>query len=172
MVLAPCSRAQAPEILEIFNHEILHTTALYEYEPRTMGFMEGWFEVRERGNFPVCGAFAADGTLLGFASYGPFRAFPAYRHTREHSVYVRPDRRGTGVGRALLRELIATAQARDVHALIGVIDSANAASVALHRALGFSHAGTLREVGFKFGRWLDVDLYQKINDRGKSISGY
>jgi L-amino acid N-acyltransferase len=159
-LLAPCTRAHAPEILAIFNHAILHTTALYEYEPRTPEFMAAWFDAKERANLPVLGAFAPDGTLAGFATYGTFRALPAYRHTVEHSVYVHPDHRGRGVARTLLHELIARAQAQDVHILVGVIDAENAASIALHRALGFAHAGTLRQVGRKFGRWLDVDLYQ------------
>ena len=98
--------------------------------------------------------------MAGFATYGPFRALPAYAHTVEHSVYVRADQRGRGVGRALLAELVRTARERELHVMVGVIDAANLASVALHRAAGFRHAGTLREVGYKFGRWLDVDLYQ------------
>jgi phosphinothricin acetyltransferase len=160
MTIGTCTREHAPEILAIFNHEIAHTTALYEYEPRTPEFMRGWFEVRERTGVPVLGAFAQDGALAGFATYGPFRALPAYAHTVEHSVYVRADQRGRGVGRALLAELVRTARERELHVMVGVIDAANLASVALHRAAGFSHAGTLREVGYKFGRWLDVDLYQ------------
>ncbi len=159
-LLAPCTRAHAPEILAIFNDAILHTTALYEYEPRTPQFMASWFETKERANLPVLGAFAPDGRLAGFATYGDFRTLPAYHHTVEHSVYVHPSHRGHGLARALLHELIATARAREVHVLVGVIDSSNAASIALHRSLGFTQAGTLRQVGRKFGRWLDVDLYQ------------
>ena len=158
--LALCTRAHAPEILAIFNHAILHTTALYEYEPRTPEFMAAWFDTKERAGLPVIGAFTPDGRLAGFAAYGPFRTLPAYRYTVEHSVYVHPDHRGRGIARALLHELISRAQAQEVHVLVGVIDAENAASIALHRALGFVHAGTLRQVGYKFGRWLDVDLYQ------------
>lgn len=163
MTLAPCTRAHAPEILAIFNDAILHSTAIYEYEPRTPAFMDGWFAAKERDALPVIGAFTPEGTLAGFASYGPFRpAFPAYRHTVEHSVYVHPGYRGRGVAGTLLTEIVAAARAREIHALVGVIDSANAASIALHEKLGFTRAGTLREVGHKFGRWLDVDLYQLI----------
>jgi phosphinothricin acetyltransferase len=160
MTIAPCTRTQTPEILSIFNDAIVNTTALYEYEPRTPEFMATWFDTKESSQLPILGAFTDDGTLAGFATYGTFRTLPAYKHTAEHSVYVHPDHRGHGIGRRLLRDLIATARTQDYHVLIGVIDSANAASIALHRAFGFVHSGTLREVGYKFDRWLDVDLYQ------------
>ena len=161
MTLAPCTRAHAPEILAIFNDAILHTTALYEYEPRTPEFMAAWFDTKERAGLPVLGAFAANGALAGFATYGPFRgALPGFRHTVEHSVYVHPRNRRQGVAKTLLAELVAQAAAREVRVMVGVIDSANLASLALHQALGFTRAGTLRDVGFKFGRWLDIDLLQ------------
>lgn len=161
MKLAPCTRAHAPEILAIFNEAILHTTALYEYKPRTPAVMEAWFDTKERASLPVLGAFADDGALAGFASYGPFRAaFPAYHHTVEHSVYVHADHRRQGIAKKLLTELVAQATAREVRVMLGVIDSANAGSIALHEKLGFTRSGTLRGVGYKFGRWLDVDLLQ------------
>ena len=162
MTIAPCTRAHAPEILAIFNHAILRTTALYEYEPRTPDFMTAWFDTKERANLPVLGAFDEVGTLLGFATYGPFRALPAYHPTAEHSVYVHPDHHRQGVGKALLRALIATARERQIHTLIGVIDSANPASLALHASFGFQHVGILREVGLKFDRRLDVALCQLL----------
>jgi len=162
MTITPCSRVQAPEILAIFNDAIVNTTALYEYEPRTLEFMATWFDTKERNQLPVLGAFTPEGALAGFATYGTFRALPAYHFTVEHSVYVHPNHRGRGIARALLSELIATAQAQNYHVLIGVIDSANTASIALHKKFGFVPAGTLQQVGFKFDRWLDVDLYQLI----------
>jgi len=162
MTIVPCTRAQAPEILAIFNDAILHTTALYEYQPRTLEFMAAWFDIKEHNRFPVLGAFADNGSLAGFATYGSFRALPAYHHTVEHSIYVHPDHRRHGIARTLLRELIVAAQAQDFHVLVGVIDSANTPSIALHHDFGFTPAGTLRQVGFKFGRWLDVDFYQLV----------
>jgi L-amino acid N-acyltransferase YncA len=162
MNLAPCTRAHAPEILAIFNHAILHTTALYDYEPRTPEFMDAWFRTKEAGDYPVIGAFEADGTLAGFATYGVFRAFPAYRHTVEHSVYVHPQKRRLGVGRQLLHAIVAAAQARDYHVLVGVIDAANEASIRLHTELGFTACGRIRQAGYKFDRWLDVDFYQLL----------
>jgi phosphinothricin acetyltransferase len=100
--------------------------------------------------------------LAGFASWGPFRPFPAYLYTVEHSVYVDERFRGRGVGRALLKALIAEARERKLHTLVGVIDATNAASIALHSRLGFTRCGTVREAGFKFGRWLDVEYWQLL----------
>jgi phosphinothricin acetyltransferase len=99
---------------------------------------------------------------MGFGSYGPFRAWPGYKYTVEHSVYVAGAFRGRGVGRRLLQELIVAAQAQDYHVLIGGIDSQNEVSIGLHKSLGFIHAGTIRQAGYKFGRWLDLVFYQLI----------
>lgn len=148
------------QILDIFNDAILNSTALYEYVPRTMATMETWFDTKTAAGFPVIGLESADGTLLGFASYGAFRVQPAYKYTVEHSVYVHPEHRGKGLGKVLLREIIAAAEANDRHAVIGAIDANNQASIALHEQFGFQHVGTLPQVGFKFGGWLDLVLYQ------------
>ena len=124
--------------------------------------MIGWFEAKEAGRFPVLGVVDDGGRLLGFASYGPFRAYPAYKYTVEHSVYVHREHRGAGLGRVLLGRLIAAASAQDYHVMVGAIDLANTGSIALHMALGFVHCGTVREAGFKFGRWLDLAFYQLL----------
>jgi L-amino acid N-acyltransferase len=123
--------------------------------------MGPWFATKRANGFPVIGAVDDAGTLLGFASYGTFRAWPAYKYTVEHSIYIRHDQRGRGLGRLLLQAIVDAAQARDVHTLVGGIDAQNAASIALHQRLGFTHAGTIREAGFKFGRWLDLAFYQR-----------
>ena len=162
MKLTRCDASFAQQILAIFNDAILHSTALYDYKPRTLDSMELWFENKRKGNFPVIGIVTESGELLGFASYGTFRAWPAYKYSVEHSVYVAAEHRGKGLGRRLLEQLIQEAGAQDYHALIGGIDSQNAASIQLHRRFGFEHAGTLRQVGFKFGRWLDLDFYQLL----------
>jgi phosphinothricin acetyltransferase len=109
----------------------------------------------------VLGAFDDDGSLQGFATYGPFRNWPAYKYTIEHSVYVHRDHRRRGVARALLRQLIATAEQQDYHVMVGGIDATNAASIALHVELGFVFAGRIHDAGFKFGRWLDLDFYER-----------
>jgi len=163
MRLIPCTEeAHAGTILAILNDAIVTSTALYDYKPRTPEQMAGWFATKRANGFPVIGAVDDDGRLMGFASYGSFRAFPAYKYTVEHSVYVDAADRGKGLGRTLLEAIVAEAQAREVHVLVGAIDAQNAGSIALHERLGFEHAGTVRQAGFKFGRWLDVAFYQRI----------
>lgn len=152
----------APAILAILNDAILNTTALYDYKPRTAENMQTWFTQKLQGGFPVIGAVDSTGLLLGFASYGTFRNWPAYKYSVEHSVYVHPDRRGQGVGYALMRQLIARAELDQKHLLVGGIDAANQVSIHLHEKLGFSHAGTIRQAGYKFGKWLDLAFYQLI----------
>jgi L-amino acid N-acyltransferase len=150
----------APAILDIFNDAIAHSTALYEYKPRTMDTMRSWFAAKAQGGFPVLGLQDSAGQLLGFASYGTFRAFPAFKYTVEHSVYVHPAHRGKRMGEALLKQVIDAAQTNQVHVMVGGIDAANQASIALHKKLGFTHSGTISQSGFKFGRWLDLAFYQ------------
>ena len=163
MRLVDCTHARHAEaILAILNDAIVTSTALYDYEPRSTESMVAWFEAKRSRGFPVVGAEDEQGRLLGFATYGTFRAWPAYKYSVEHSVYVHEDHRGHGVGVELMKRLIESATENDVHAMIAGIDVKNAASIALHERLGFQHAGTLREVGFKFARWLDLAFYQLI----------
>ena len=151
-------------VLDILNEAIVNSTALYDYKPRSAASMDAWFQAKEAGRFPVLCAVDAAGNLLGFSSYGTFRSWPAYKYSVEHSVYVHKDHRGKGVGRALLSRLIEYARSQQYHLLVGGIDVANAASIALHRTLGFTHAGTIQQAGFKFGRWLDLGFYQLLLD--------
>lgn len=162
MKLAECTFEHAPEILEILNEAIVNSTAIYDYQPRTMANMETWFEAKQRGSFPVIGVFEDDGKLAGFASYGSFRAFPAYKYSVEHSIYVRKDKRGQGLGKLLLTEIIKLAQRQDYHTLIGVIDATNETSIRLHQQAGFAECASIKQAGYKFGRWLDVVYYQLI----------
>lgn len=163
MAIIDCTHdAHADAILEILNEAIVNSTALYDYEPRTRQSMSQWFEAKAIGRFPVFGAVDGAGQLLGFASYGCFRPWPAYKYSLEHSVYVHRDQRGRGIGRTLLKRLIRAATEQDYHVMVGGIDASNDVSIKLHEALGFTHCGTVRQSGFKFGRWLDLALYQKI----------
>jgi L-amino acid N-acyltransferase YncA len=165
MQLVTCTEERhASAILDVFNEAIVNSTALYDYKPRTAESMVGWFAAKRAGSFPVIGFENEAGQLLGFASYGSFRAWPAYKYSVEHSIYVHHDHRGKGLGRKLLEAIVSAARERNVHTLIGGIDAANEASIALHRSLGFEHAGTIRQAGFKFGRWLDLAFYQHILD--------
>jgi L-amino acid N-acyltransferase YncA len=162
MEVIHCSaKVHAAAVLEIFNEAIAHSTALYEYQPRTAQNVRAWFAEKKAGRFPVIGMEQA-GALLGFATYGTFRARAAYKYTVEHSVYVHKEHRGRGIGMALMRELIALARQQEYHVLVGGIDVSNAVSVRLHERLGFNHAGTIRQCAFKFGRWLDLGFYQLV----------
>lgn len=152
----------AAAILDIFNDAIVNSTALYDYKPRRPDSMDGWFAAKHKGGYPVIGIENAAGQLLAFGSYGSFRAWPAYKYTVEHSVYVHKDFRGQGLGRQIMQALIAAAREQGVYAMMGGIDASNSGSVSLHESLGFRHVGTLPEVGFKFGRWLDLAFYQLL----------
>ncbi len=162
MKIIHCDRRFSRPILDIFNEAILNSTALYDYQPRTAQMMAAWFDAKERGHFPIIGVVDAKEELLGFGSYGPFRAWAAYKYSVEHSIYVKTGHRRQGLGKTLLQKIIDSARAQQFHVLIGAIDSQNAASIQLHRQFGFQHAGTIRQVGYKFGRWLDLDLYELI----------
>lgn len=149
-------------IMAIFNEAIINSTALYDYEPRSRFVIDRWFEEKLQGSYPIIGAESATGELMGFGTYGPFRVRPAYKYTVEHSVYVDARFRGQGVGQRLLEEVIQAARAQDYHVIVGGIDASNLPSIALHEKLGFVHSGTMPQVGFKFGRWLDLAFYQLI----------
>lgn len=163
--LVDCTHERhADQILAIFNDAIATSTALYDYKPRPREAMDGWFKTKQQGGFPVVGLENADGELMAFASYGTFRAFPAFKYSVEHSVYVDGRFRGRGLGEAMMAILIERARANGVHVLVGGIDASNQGSIRLHEKLGFVHAGTIRQAGFKFGRWLDLAFYQLTLD--------
>lgn len=163
MKLIDCEpqRHSAP-ILAIFNEAIANSTAIYEYAPFRPEYMDKWFEAKAQGRYPVIGLETDSGELAGFASYGKFRDRPAYKYTVEHSVYVDTRFRGQKLGRRLLEAVIEAAARQDYHVLVGGIDAANNVSIRLHERLGFTHCGTVRQSGFKFGRWLDLAWYQLI----------
>ena len=161
--LLPCNEQEhAAPLLEILNEAIVNSTAIYDYHPRALDSMISWFAQKRARRFPVIGAMDPNRVLVGFSTYGNFRAWPAYKYSVEHSVYVHKDHRGKGIGGLLLRELIGIAQSQDMHIMLGGIDATNQASIALHERQGFVHAGTIRHAGFKFGRWLDLTFYQLI----------
>jgi L-amino acid N-acyltransferase len=154
-------RDDLPEILAIYNEVIRNSTAVYTEVELTQERGRAWFDGKVGNGFPFIVARDASG-VLGFGTFGEFRAPPCYQHSVEHSVHVRCDRRGQGVGRALVVELLARAAASSKHIMIAGIDADNAVSIGMHLSLGFRIVGHFHEVGFKFGRWLDLVFLQCI----------
>jgi L-amino acid N-acyltransferase YncA len=158
------SEADLPGILAIYNDVIATSTAVYTTEPSTLDERRAWFAARSAQNFPVLVAVDAR-NVLGFASFGEWRgAWHGYRYTVEHSVHVRHDMRGQGVGRSLVEALFPLACALEKHVMIGGIDAANHGSIRFHARLGFERVASFREVGHKFGRWLDLIFMQRFLD--------
>jgi phosphinothricin acetyltransferase len=150
-----------PELTRIYAYAVRHGTASFELDAPDVAEMTRRHRALVAGSYPYLVAQSA-GELLGYAYAGPYRARPAYRWTVEDSVYVAPHAYRRGVGSALLRRLIEISEAKGYRQMIAVIgDSANVASIELHRALGFHMAGALSNTGFKFGRWLDTVLMQR-----------
>lgn len=150
-----------PAILEIVNYNILNSTAVYDYAPKELADMKAWLQDKQEHNWPVIVA-VEDGVVLGYGTYGTFRFKEGYKYTVEHSVYVSHERTGKGIGKILLKELIVKAKEQGYHTMIGGIDADNKDSIVFHEKFGFVSVGLLKEVGFKFNRWLDVQFMQLI----------
>jgi phosphinothricin acetyltransferase len=164
MLLRDATEADLPAILAIYNDVIAISTAVYALEPATLADRHAWFEARRAQGFPVLVA-EAGADVLGFSSFAEWRgAWPGYRYTVEHSVHVRADRRGQGLGRRLVEALFPHAAQMGKHVMIGGIDAANEASIRFHERLGFEKVAHFREVGHKFGRWLDLVFMQRMLD--------
>jgi len=159
--LRPATSNDLEKILEIVNHSILHTTANYNYDVQTLEVQTKWFEDKNAKNLPIVVA-DLDGEAVGFGSYGQFREKIGYQYTVEHSVYVVDHVIGKGIGSQLLTELIRLAKEQGYHCMIGAIDADNAGSIAFHERFGFTAAGTIREVGYKFDHWLDLVFMQLL----------
>ena len=155
--------ADLAELAAIYNEVIATSTAVYAYDAVSVAERHDWWRGRTAQGYPVLIA-ADDAGVAGFASFGDFRTWPGYRFTVEHSVHVRTGMRGRGVGTALVRELLSRAGACGKHMMIGGVDAANAAAIRFHERLGFSRAAQLREVGYKFDRWLDLVFLQRRVD--------
>lgn len=153
-------REDLPQILAIYNEVIAHTTAVYSEAAVSLADREQWWQARLALGYPVL--VAHDGpTVLGFSSFGDFRAWPCYARTVEHSVHVQAEHRGRGLGARLIEPLFTRAAAIGKHMMIAAIDAQNEPSLRLHARLGFERAGLFHEVGFKFGRWLDLIFMQR-----------
>jgi phosphinothricin acetyltransferase len=160
MELKEAERADLPQILAIFNEVVVNSTAIYFHAPVDVANREAWFAARQTAGYPV--TVAVEGAeVIGFGSFGDWRAAPGYAFTVEHTVHVRADSRRQGVGRAIVQDLISRARAMDKHVMLGGMDADNAASLAMHVSLGFQPVAHFREVGRKFDRWLDLTFVQK-----------
>ncbi len=159
--IRPAVFSDLDTILEIINHEILNSTAIYEYEPHDFEEQKKWFEDKMEKKLPVIVA-EFETIPIGFATYGTFRDKIGFQYTVEHSVYVTPEFIGKGVGKALLGELIQRAKQQGYHVMIGTIDAKNSGSISFHEKFGFKVVGTLREVGYKFDHWLDIVFMQLL----------
>ncbi|TAH01232.1 MAG: N-acetyltransferase family protein [Sphingobacteriales bacterium] len=161
VTIKQATEADIPALLEIYNHVIVNTTAVYDYEPHTLAMRQQWFATKQQQGFPV---FVAEenGEVLGFSSIGPFRAWAAYKHTVENSIYVAAAARGRGIAKLLMPPLIEAARQLKLHTMVAGIDASNEASIALHKKFGFTEVAHFKEVGYKFNRWLDLKFLQLI----------
>jgi len=160
-VIRDARTADIPTITRIYGHAVIKGTASFEIEPPTEAEMTHRYDVLREGKFPYLVA-EVEGAVAGYAYAGPYRTRPAYRWSVEDSIYVDPAAQRRGVGRALMTQLIQASEARGFRQMIAVIgDSAQIASIELHRAAGFYYVGNIQNVGYKFGRWLDSVIMQR-----------
>lgn len=168
--LRDATEADLPAITEIYRDSVLNGTASYEIIPPDQAEMTSRYEAIRARAYPYIAAEDEEGTLLGYAYASAFRTRPAYRWLVEDSIYLAPAARGRGVGKALLRELLARCTALGFRQMVAVIGGASPASVALHQSLGFELTGTLKGTGFKHGRWLDTVMMQIALGEGATAS--
>ena len=157
--IRPYQLEDCQNIVDILNYNILHSTALYDYHPRTLSQQQAIFQDKIDKGFPVIVALA-DEKVAGFGYYSEFRFREAYRFTVEHSVYVAKEYHGKGIGKIIMQNLIDLAKEQKLHTMIAVIDSENQSSVTFHEQFGFKTVAVLKETGFKFDRWLHSQLMQ------------
>jgi len=164
MTIRPATERDIPAITAIYNEAVANSNAVWTEKQDSEAERLAWMTARQALGYPVL--VAADGaTVLGYGTFGDFRAWPGYRYSVEHSVYIHTDHRGRGLGRILVDELVAAATALGKHILIAGIDGSNQASLRLHAQAGFVEVGRMPEIGRKFGRWLDLVFMQRILDR-------
>ncbi|HLA60089.1 MAG TPA: GNAT family N-acetyltransferase [Puia sp.] len=163
IIISNATERDLQPMLDVYNEAILHTTAVYQEETHTLAMRRKWFEEKQQAGLPVFVAYL-NAEFAGFSSYGPFRNWPGYRYTVEHSVYVAAGFRGRGIGKKLVKALIEHARHQKIHVIIAGIDAAGEASIGLHLSLGFKEVAYFKEVGFKFDRWLDLKFFELILD--------
>ena len=158
-MIRQATQADVADILEIFNYNIRHSTAIYLYEEKTLEDRMAWLETKVKAGEPVL-VYEVEGKVGGYATYGKFRPHIAFQYTIENSVYVHEDFQRRGIAKALMVRLIEEAQKNHYKTMIACIDASNEGSKHMHEKLGFTYQGTLENVGHKFGKWLDLDMYQ------------
>jgi phosphinothricin acetyltransferase len=163
MEIRDAGREHIEGITAIYNDAVEHTTAIWNETKIDGANRLAWLSDRRRAGYPVLVALD-DQDVLGYASFGDWRAWDGYRHTVEHSIYVRADQRGKGIGEALMLVLIERARKIGKHVMVAGIEAKNAPSIRLHEKLGFEQVGHLKEVGAKFGAWLDLAFLQLTLD--------
>lgn len=164
MTIRDAGPADAPAIAAIYNDAVVNTTAIWNEHQVDAADRLAWLTERQGQGYPVLVAVDALGDVVGYASFGDWRAWDGYRNTVEHSVYVRVDQRGAGIGKALMLALIDRARAIGKHVMVAGIEAGNIGSIRLHERLGFAQVGLLPQVGMKFGRWLDLAFLQLTLD--------
>lgn len=152
--------ADLPAIRDIYNDAVLNTLAIWNEQTVDLGNRQAWFAARQAQGYPILVAVNEAGDVLGYASFGDWRPFEGFRHTVEHSVYIRSDQRGQGLGPLLMQALIERARGCGKHVMVAAIESGNTASIRLHERLGFTLNGQMPQVGVKFGKWLDLTFMQ------------
>ena len=163
MIIRPATEADIPAITAIFNEAVVNSNAIWTEKQDSEAERLAWMKARQALGYPVL--VAAEGEMvLGYGTFGDFRAFPGYRYSVEHSVYIHADHRGRGIGRVIVDELVAAAKALGKHVMIAGIDGGNPASLRLHAQAGFVEVARMPEVGRKFGRWLDLVFMQRVLD--------
>lgn len=160
LIVRDATLEDAEDILAIYNHAAVNTTAVWTDGPADLVSRRDWIRARQQAGYPVLVAMKGP-DVVGFASFGDFRPFPGYRHTVENSVYVDERFHRAGIGRSLLAALIERANAMNKHVMVAGIEAGNTGSIGLHASLGFVEVARMPEVGCKFGRWLDLVLMQK-----------
>jgi L-amino acid N-acyltransferase YncA len=153
-------QADLTAIRDIYNDAVENTTAIWNDNLVDLQNRQDWYAARRARGFPVLVA-ERDGAIAGYAAYGDWRAFEGFRHSVEHSVYVHRDHRGAGIGRQLMQELVQRARDGGIHVMVACIEAENRGSIRLHESMGFRTVGTFREVGTKFGRWLDLTCMER-----------
>ena len=161
IMIRPAAQADVPAILEIYNEAVLNTTASYDYEPSTLPTRLAWFDSHVAQHHPVFVAVDDADCVIGWSSLSEFRSRVGYRFTVEDSIYVAAGRRGQGIGKLLIPPLIEAARQLRMRSIIAAIDADSAASLHLHELFGFERVAYLKQVGYKFDRWLDV-VYMEL----------